>query len=74
MSSYLFILCIEGLFALIKEFEMKGLLHGYKIARYVPSISHLFFADYAFFFFRANRGEREVMKNCFSVYEKASGQ
>lgn len=43
ISPYLFLLCAEGLSALIKKKETDGLLHGCRIARNAPAISHLFF-------------------------------
>ena len=45
LSPYLFILCTEGLSALIKQAEARGDLHGVKICQNVPIISHLLFAD-----------------------------
>ena len=74
ISPYLFIICAESLSSLIKHYEGRGLLHGCKIARSAPVISHLFFADDSFFFFKANMEECERIKECFSIYEKASGQ
>lgn len=44
LSPYLFILCAEGLFALLQKYESQELIHGLKICRQAPSISHLFFA------------------------------
>ena len=37
-------------------------------------ISHLFFADDSFFFFRATHNEALLVKNMLSLYGKASGQ
>lgn len=50
LSPYLFILCVEGLSVLIQDAERRGLLHGCHVTRDTPSISHLMFADDAFFF------------------------
>ena len=55
LSPYLFILCAEGLSSLIRRQENVGLIHGVKVARGAPMVSHLFFADDAFLFFRANQ-------------------
>jgi hypothetical protein len=54
LSPYLFIICAEGMTALTKQSERKGLLHGIKVCRRAPSISHLLFADDSLLFFRAN--------------------
>ena len=74
LSPYLFIICAEGLSAIIQEYEHKGLIHGCKVARAAPRISHLFFADDSFFFFKATMSESEKVKECLNLYEKASGQ
>jgi hypothetical protein len=74
LSPYLFILCAEGLTALIKKYEARGDLHGVKVCRGAPNISHLLFADDCFLFFRANVREAQCMKKILNDYEKASGQ
>lgn len=45
LSSYLFLICMDGLSALIKSYERRGLIKGIKVARGAPSVSHMFFAD-----------------------------
>ncbi|MCH80906.1 replication protein A 70 kDa dna-binding subunit, partial [Trifolium medium] len=74
LSPYLFIICAEGLSALIRQAEARGDIHGTKICRNAPIISHLLFADDCFLFFRATENEAHIMKNILSTYEKASGQ
>jgi hypothetical protein len=74
LSPYLFIICAEGLSALIRKAEGKGDVHGVKICRNAPIISHLLFADDCFLFFRASDSEAGTMKNILSTYEAASGQ
>lgn len=54
LSPYLFLICSEGLSAMLQAEVHRGNLHGVKVARNAPSISHLFFADDSFLFFRAN--------------------
>jgi hypothetical protein len=74
LSSYLFILCAEGLTALTRQAERRGDLHGVRICTNAPVVSHLLFTDVCFLFFRAAESEAHTIKNIFSIYEAASGQ
>ncbi|XP_073318173.1 uncharacterized protein [Primulina huaijiensis] len=74
ISPYLFIICTEGLSALIRNAERLGHIHGIKVCRGAPSIIHLFFADDSMLFFQANATEGKYVKNIIERYEKASGQ
>jgi hypothetical protein len=74
LSPYLFILCAEGLTTLVKKYEGRGDIHGVKVCRAAPSITHLLFADDCFLFFRADEKEAECMKQLLNDYERASGQ
>ncbi|KAH9722180.1 reverse transcriptase domain-containing protein [Citrus sinensis] len=74
LSPYLFILCAEGLSSLIRVNEKAGLIHGVKVARSAPMVSHLFFADDSFLFFRANQQEAVLMRDILASYSLASGQ
>jgi ribonuclease HI len=74
LSPYLFIICAEGLSALIRQAEARGDIHGTKICRNAPIISHLLFADDCFLFFRADEHEAQTMKDILATYEAASGQ
>jgi hypothetical protein len=73
LSPYLFILCAEGLTSLIKKYEGRGDIHGVKVCRGAPSLSHLLFADDCFLFFRADAREAHCMKQILNDYERASG-
>lgn len=53
VSSYLFLICTEGLSALIRDFESKNLLKGIRVARGAPVISHMFFADDTYIYYQA---------------------
>ena len=55
LSPYLFIICVEGLPAILKDYEAKGLIHGSKVARSALVVSHLFFTDDSFLFLNATR-------------------
>ncbi|XP_019163496.1 PREDICTED: uncharacterized protein LOC109159839 [Ipomoea nil] len=74
LSPYLFILCAEGLSILLQQAEERGDIHGVRVARGVPAITHLFFADDSLLFFRANPQEASRVKNCLDLYCTASGQ
>lgn len=45
LSPYLFILCAEGLSAVIGNANRSGLLHEVKVCRNAPTVTHLIFAD-----------------------------
>jgi hypothetical protein len=51
-----------------------GNLHGIKMARSCPPISHLLFADDVMIFSRANVSEARTILNCLSTCYKWSGQ
>jgi hypothetical protein len=74
LSPYLFILVTEGLTALIKHSVARGELHGVKICRGAPSVSHLLFADDCFLFCRSNLDETNQLMRILKIYEEASGQ
>ena len=73
LSPYLFILCAEGLSALIKNAETRWALQGVRVCRIAPRVSHLLFADDCFLFFQAEENQAIVMKQILSQYEEASG-
>lgn len=73
-SPYLYIICTEGLSALIKYAECSGHIHGVKLCRGNPIITHLLFADDKFLFMRANENEVTYIKYILNSYELASRQ
>lgn len=74
ISPYIYIMCAEGLSAIIRRNEDMSLLHGCSIARDAPKISHLLFADDCYFFFRANKMEASVMRRILDRYANISCQ
>ncbi|KAK2450768.1 hypothetical protein QL285_009870 [Trifolium repens] len=74
LSPYLFILVTEGLSSLIKHSVENGDLHGVKICRGAPLVSHLLFVDDCFLFCRANLDETNHLMQILKMYEQASGQ
>ena len=74
LSPYLFLLCAEGLYALIKKAVVEGSMEGISVCRNGPCLSHLFFADDHLIFCKASIEECESFQRILKVYEDASGQ
>lgn len=74
MSPYIYILCVEGLSAILRRHEDAGLIHGCRVARGAPVISHLLFADDCYLFHRATEVEATTVKSILGRYEVLSGQ
>uniref|UniRef100_A0A2N9H9Z1 Reverse transcriptase domain-containing protein n=2 Tax=Fagus sylvatica TaxID=28930 RepID=A0A2N9H9Z1_FAGSY len=74
LSPYLFLICAEGLSALLRKAERDNLIQGVAICRGSPRISHLFFADDSVIFCRATNADCVALHNALSLYERASGQ
>ena len=74
MSSYLFIIGAKGLSTLIKQSEQRGELHGNKVCRKAPKITHLLFADDSMLFFKAEERKCRAMHIILTEYERESGE
>ncbi|GAU37390.1 hypothetical protein TSUD_22640 [Trifolium subterraneum] len=74
LSPYLFILVTECLTALIHQAVGRGDLHGVRICRGAPEVSHLLFADDCFLFCKASVAEVNELMMILHTYETASGQ
>ena len=74
MSPYLFLLCIEGFHALIKQVEVSGTITRVSLCQEGPKVTHLFFADYSLLFCKANSQECNIVLEILDKYERASGQ
>jgi hypothetical protein len=72
LSSFLFILGSEALFKIIFKEENLGNLHGIRIARRSPVVSHLLFADDLIIFSKANISKVRVIQDCLSTYSRWS--
>lgn len=54
LSSYLFIIAVEGMCALLDDRANRKVIQGFKVASSAPTITHLCFADYNILFFRVS--------------------
>ncbi|GAA0147260.1 hypothetical protein LIER_36485 [Lithospermum erythrorhizon] len=74
LSPYLFLLCVEGLTCMLREFEERRALTGIKISRDSPSVSHILFGDGTIIFYKATVAEWAEIKRILGDYENLSGQ
>ncbi|XP_023905441.1 uncharacterized protein LOC112017206 [Quercus suber] len=74
ITLYLFLLCAEGLTALLKKAESNGRINGVSICRGAPKIANLMFADDSLLFCQAIRAEGETIAKILQTYAKASRQ
>ena len=73
ISSYLFLLCAEAFSGLLTKAVQEKSLHGVKISKSTPPVSHLLFADDSVLFVRANTQECKRLADIISHFEFASG-
>lgn len=69
-----FLLCAEGLSALIKKAIDVGSMEGVSMCRGGPLLSHLFFSDDSIIFCKASIKECDSLPRVLKVYELASEQ
>ncbi|KAA3475195.1 reverse transcriptase [Gossypium australe] len=74
LSHFLFLICSEGLSALLRSAKKSGLIKGAKASRKGPEISHLLFADDCMMFGEATEEGARVLKDILKVYENCLGQ
>ncbi|XP_021715330.1 uncharacterized protein LOC110683265 [Chenopodium quinoa] len=74
LSSYLFVLCMEVLSAMIRRAERASLLKGICIPWNAPTISHLFFADDSLLFLQVSPEACENLMTLLSEFCSLSGQ
>ena len=73
LSPYLFLLCAEGLSAMLHQAVQEKRLRGVSVCRRGPKISHLFFADDSLIFGRATKVEGLEILRILKVYESSLG-
>ncbi|KAM0827328.1 hypothetical protein ACQ4PT_068268 [Festuca glaucescens] len=69
LSSYLFLLCGEGLSALFQNADADGSLQGIQICMGAPRINHMFFADDALIFMKVNEANARKLQQILAAYE-----
>ncbi|KAA3485547.1 reverse transcriptase [Gossypium australe] len=74
LSPFLFLICSEGLSALMRSAMRNGFVRGAKACRRGPEISHLLFADDCILFGEVTEKRENVVKDILKEYECCSGQ
>ena len=74
LSPSLFLLCAEGLSAIINEAVRNHSFSSISVCRSSPSVTHLFFVDDSILFCKANSDECQELKLILQMYENASWQ
>ena len=74
ISLYLFLLCAEGLSAMLRRVESGGIPRGILVCRQDPLVSHLLFVDDCIVFCNASKEEGDRVTKILETYERESGQ
>ncbi|XP_012477492.1 uncharacterized protein LOC105793109 [Gossypium raimondii] len=74
LNPFLFLMCSEGLSALMRLASKERLLKAAKASRRGPKITHLLFADDCILFGEATARGATVLKEILKEYGKSSGQ
>ena len=74
LSPYLFLMCVEGLSALVRKAGETGVLKGMKSSQNGIWVSHLIFANDSLLFCQATMEECQKLLQVLAQYEAASGQ
>jgi hypothetical protein len=74
MSPYLFLLCGEGLSALLNFYNNGYIDRGMRVSNRAPWITHLLFADDSLIFISANVASATRLNEILNIYNQASGQ
>jgi hypothetical protein len=74
VSPYLFLLCSEGLTALLHHYNTGFIDRGVRVCNRSPWVSHLLFADDSLIFINANAASVTRLNDILTIYNEASGQ
>lgn len=74
LSSYLFLLCIEGLVSLLKQAKFEGGMKRIRVCKDTPLINYLLFTNNSLVFCTTERSSFVHLLNILSRYSKASYQ
>ena len=74
LSSYLFVICAEGLSSLLPHIEEVRGIEGVRVCRNAPSISHLLFADDSLILVKADMTNATLLRQVLDQYCANSGQ
>ena len=74
ISPYLFLLCAEGLLAMLRLDKNGGIPRGISVCRQAPMVSHLLFVDDCIVFCNASKEEGARITKILENYERKSGQ
>lgn len=73
LSPFLFLICAEGLYSLMRLNAREGLLKRVKASRTGPQVTHLLFADDCILFGEATRKGTLALKEILREYKRCSG-
>ena len=74
ISLYLFLICVEAFSSLLSRAADIKEIHGVRVCRGAPVISHLFFADDSIIFAKTSMQKCSKFVNIIGIFERASGQ
>ena len=73
ISPYLFLLCAEGLSAMLRRDKAENNFRGISVCRGAPRVSHLLFADDCIVLYKASVDEGLKVTKILEKYERESG-
>lgn len=73
VSQYLFLLCAEGLSAMLRMDEIGEIPRDISVCSQAPVVSHLLFADDCIFFCNASKEEGVRITKILKNYERELG-
>jgi hypothetical protein len=74
LSPYLFLFCVEGFSALLKQAQREKEVTGVTFGSNGPTVTHLLFADDSIVFLEASNSNLQALKRILREYETCSGQ